>query len=271
MKLLNTAYAVLSDPDRRRSHDRWIAEEEKAERAKESSYAYTSSPPSPSPPPTRQRRGAAFSINEAAMGGRPSETELQGRKFGRHFRGNWGWYVLGGLVLIGLANNEPKSPPQHSQPYSALPVTAAPTANSPKAKWVRPDKAPSGYSWPVGADYVSGFRQLNTDGHSSVTIDNSRNNSDVYLKLVSLDTKEAFPVRHVFIPAFGSFTMNTVRAGNYDIRYRDLQTGGLSRSEALSVTESSSAYGIEYSNLTVTLYKVHNGNMQTYGLAESQF
>jgi hypothetical protein len=60
-------------------------------------------------------------------------------------------------------------------------------------------------------------------------------------------------------------------AGNYDIRYRDLSTGGLSRTEAFSLEEAPSYNGTQFSNITMTLYKVRNGNMQTYGLAEDEF
>jgi len=108
-------------------------------------------------------------------------------------------------------------------------------------------------------------------GRSSVTVDNSRNDSDGFVKLVALDGAQAFPVRQFYIPAFGSFTGKSVTAGGYDVRYRDLATGGLSRSEAISLEEVHSEDGVRFSNTTMTLYKVKNGNMQTYGLAEAEF
>jgi hypothetical protein len=62
-----------------------------------------------------------------------------------------------------------------------------------------------------------------------------------------------------------------VTAGNYDIRYRDLNTGRLSRSEAFSLEETPAYNGRQFSNITITLYKVRNGNMETYSLAEDEF
>lgn len=58
---------------------------------------------------------------------------------------------------------------------------------------------------------------------------------------------------------------------DYDIRYRDLHSGGLSRSEAITLSEVHTDEGAQYSNFTMTLYKVKNGNMKTYGLSEAEF
>lgn len=105
---------------------------------------------------------------------------------------------------------------------------------------------------------------------STVTVDNRQNDSDVFVKLVSLDGTQAYPIRQFYIPAYGSFTLKKVRAGSYDIRYRDLNNGSLSRSETFSLGEMSTSNGKQYSNITMTLYKVQNGNMQTYGLSETE-
>lgn len=102
-------------------------------------------------------------------------------------------------------------------------------------------------------------------------MDNSQNDSDVFVKLVSIDSDKAYPVRTFYIPGHGSITLNKVSAGSYDIRYRDLETGHLSRSEAFELKEIRKDDGIQFSNLTMTLYKVRDGNMQTYPLAEEEF
>lgn len=136
---------------------------------------------------------------------------------------------------------------------------------------VRPSTAPNGQPWPASSAYIKGYKRLHTDGLSTVTVDNTRNDSDVFVKLVTLDGRQAYPVRQFFISAFGKFTLNKVRAGSYDIRYRDLTTGGLSRSEAFTLNEKPTYNGAQFSNMTMTLYKVQNGNMQTYGLSEAEF
>ena len=115
------------------------------------------------------------------------------------------------------------------------------------------------------------FSYREGSGLSTVTVDNSRNDSDVFVKLVSLDGAQAYPVRQFFIPAFGTFTLGKVSAGSYDVRYRDLDSGGLSRSDAFSIDETTTEEGTEFSRFTMTLYKVKSGNMKTHGLAESEF
>ena len=83
--------------------------------------------------------------------------------------------------------------------------------------------------------------------------------------------RRARPVRFFFIPARGRFTMEKVTAGTYDVRYRDLGQGSLARSEEFSVKEPETLDGTRYSNITMTLYKIRNGNMRTFNLAEDEF
>jgi len=140
-----------------------------------------------------------------------------------------------------------------------------------KPSYVRPTTAPNGVSWPSAASYVANYPKLNTDGLSSVTVDNTQNDSDVFVKLVSISASESHPVRVFFIPAFSKFKINSINPGLYDIRYRDLTTGGLARSESFTLEEVSTYDGTRYSDITMTLYKVRNGNMQTFGISEDEF
>ena len=146
-------------------------------------------------------------------------------------------------------------------------ITPTPVAPT----YIKPVKAPNGQPWPSIASYVKGFKKMHTNGLSRITIDNSQNNSDVFIKLVAINELKSYPVRVFFIPAFSQFTIKNIRAGLYDIRYRDLDSGSLSKSESFVLEEIKTYDGVEYSNLTMTLYKIQNGNMQTYGLSEEQF
>lgn len=78
-------------------------------------------------------------------------------------------------------------------------------------------------------------------------------------------------MRQFFIPANGQFAVRGVRAGEYDVRYKDLSDGALARSESFELKEIQEQDGIRFSNITMTLYKVTNGNMQTFPLAEAEF
>ena len=70
----------------------------------------------------------------------------------------------------------------------------------------------------------------------------------------------AYPVRQFYIPERSSFTLRKVTAGNYDIRYRDLSTGGLARSESFDVHGNKNRQNPALnSDITMTLYKVEGG------------
>lgn len=66
-------------------------------------------------------------------------------------------------------------------------------------------------------------------------------------------------------------TKDRVTAGSYDMRYRDLNTGHLSHAEPFTLEEIPRYNGTQYSDLTMTLNKVRNGNMHTYDLGGGEF
>lgn len=245
MAIINTSYEVLSDPDKRQEHDQWVVLQERMA-AQETNV---SNQPKPTPRPTQS---AASTSNISVIGAVS------------HVLRNWVLYGFASLIVWAWATDKPSTPPPGPKPYQATPAFEQP-------EYVRPSTAPNGQPWPDSAGYIPLFPRTHANGLSTVTVDNSRNDSDVFVKLVSLDGPNAFPVRVFFIPAFGQFTLNKVTAGSYDIRYRDLNNGGLSRSEAFDLEEMSTHEGTQFSNITMTLYKVQNGNMQTYGLSETEF
>jgi hypothetical protein len=127
---------------------------------------------------------------------------------------------------------------------------------------IRPSRqvmtTPLGTPWPASASYLSGFDYLRFDGLSTVTVDNSGNSENVFVKLVALDGGPT-PVRHVFIPGYGQFTMGSLSPGRYDVRYQVLSDGGLYKTESFLATQTSN----EYSIFRLTLFTVPGGNMQT--------
>ena len=173
-------------------------------------------------------------------------------------------------TAYGLNDQRPYKPvsyssqPARSVQYTSIQPTSRPT-------YVRPATTPNGLPWPTRSSYVNGYKKLNTDGLSSVTVDNTHNSSDVFVKLVSLDGARAFPVRVFYIPAYSQFTVNKVTSGSYDVRYRDLDSGALAKTESFQLQQTPTYDGIQYSTITMTLYKVQNGNMQTYDIPESEF
>ena len=263
MSIINRSYEILSDPQKRAEHDVWIALEEKKH---QKSTAQSDTAPIPpqrqTPPQPTQAKLPSHSILKKVLLW-PFKLVLQIIVAVPQLAVLG--LIFGGIALYDAVTPD-RPPPPGPKPYSATPV-AQPTRPS----YSRPPTAPNGNPWPVSAGYIKGYQRLHANGLSTVTVDNSRNDSDVFVKLVSLDGAQAYPVRQFYIPAFASFTLNKVTAGSYDVRYRDLTNGGLSRSEASQLEETPTYDGTQYSNITMTLYKVQNGNMQTYGLSEAEF
>lgn len=264
MAIINRSYEILSDPQKRREHDAWVAREEGKLKASGAGAApippqwQTPAEPSSTRGPSQHYLKAAllwpFKLLLKIFAAAPQLAILG--------------LIIGGFWLYD-AYMPDRPPPPGPKPYTRTPIAQPAPAAAPA--YTRPTTAPNNEPWPIAADYVDGYPILANDGLSDITVDNGQNDSDVFVKLVSLDGAQAFPVRQFYVPAHSRITLNNVSAGNYDIRYRDLSTGGLSRSESFAVEQTPTANGIQYSSMTMTLYKVQDGNFQTYDLAESEF
>lgn len=263
MSIINASYEVLSDPDKRLDYDRWL-EQQKLKASQATNTSRPTTHPTPAPPLTPR-----VSDNGIFL----------------HVHRHWKLYSTATVFFILAWTTAIPSSPQHGlKPYQSEPATVKVDydslvddiyreqleAEQKKAK-SSTSVAPNGQPWPVSAGYVKGYKRLHTKGLSTVTVDNSQNDSDVFVKLVSLGGAKAYPVRQFFIPASGKFTIKKITAGSYDIRYRDIKNGSLSRSEAFNLEETATQNGTQFSNISMTLYKVQNGNMQTYGLSEAEF
>lgn len=262
MSLINQSYDVLCDPERRHEHDAWIAREE----AKLKAQAQPQSPPIPpqwqqQEPPTPPAHTSGSWLSALLL--------LPLRLFVAAPRLTGLGILLGGLWLWNAVTPD-RPPPPGPKPYQAT-APVRPVQATAKPAYVRPVVAPNGSAWPASAGYVKDYPIGNHDGRSEVTVDNTQNDADVFAKLVSLEDSTAYPVRQFYIPAGSNFTMNKVRAGQYDLRYLDLATGKILRSESFKVEEHRTETGIEYSSLTMTLYKVQNGNFQTFAVSADEF
>lgn len=204
----------------------------------------------------------------------------------------WAFFIIAIIVNNIMKSNEDKKSSYTSDSpttsESAVPIvdpfeqneSVAPAADLPSEYLAAPSTSsvpnwrlydPNGNPWPQSPGYLENFPKEHTDGLSNLTIDNSRNSSDVHVKLYHLSADGGRDVRNAFIKAGSSFTMNKIRAGMYDVRYRDLTDGGLSKSESFELEEIPVGNNIQYSMMTMTLYKIANGNMQTQSISESQF
>jgi curved DNA-binding protein CbpA len=238
MTILNGSLQALSDPEQRSAHDRWIAEREGV---------------------THNFAG----LDEAFESSRPTPEKEQAKHLSPARTATpltWFIYAVAAVLTIAWLNSLWQSP-------SAQETQSNKSSGTKPQPYSRPVADPYGKPWPVAATYLEDTWPVFAFGRSTITVDNTRNDSDVHVKLFLLDAPRAFAAREFFIPAYGRFTLEEVGRGNYDVRYRDLTTGSLARSEVLKVVETETAF----SNFTMTLHKVRNGNMKTYGLGESDF
>jgi curved DNA-binding protein CbpA len=260
MAVINVAYSVLSDPAARREHDRWIAEAEapalRAVRPRTTLHA----------PNAHYQNGAAEPDGLAKQRARQAALDRRVRRAVVHVRrhriaygaaaaGAIGLLIFGGAMLFA--------------PGIALPIATMPAAQA-AAGYARAPVAPNGQPWPARSGYVEGYEQKNRGGLSEVTIDNTPNDADMFVKLVSLDGPSAVPVRTFFVAARGRFTLADLRIGTYDLRYRNLASGALARSPAF-ILEEVRTTGSPRNATTLRLHRAGDGGMQTYSMGEGEF
>ena len=271
MSVVNVAYGVLSDPVKRSEHDRWIAQAE----------AGRVEPPAPRPQrgkPTMHTPTAHYQATPtetervAAQRARQVRLERRVRRTATHVVRHRVSYAVAGIVGLCLAAAgistllEPGlvSPTAGATAAGAQPVTAI-------AGYVRAEAAPNGRPWPARSAYVEGYPQMNKGGLSEVMVDNTQNDTDMFAKLVSLDGPSALPVRTFFVAARDRFTLTGLSIGTYDLRYRNLASGGLLRSPAFILEEVATARGTEHSTPVMKLYQSGESGMQTYSLGDAEF
>jgi len=176
--------------------------------------------------------------------------------------------------VVGEQSNSSQTPQKSPSTICDRPSAVTPppgyVMDCPKNN--RPSQAPNGRPWPTVAGYVAGYPKKYTDGYSTISIDNSQNGSDVFVKIVAEPAQgRAFPIRQLFIPAHRSFVAKNVRAGTYDVRYENLDTGDKEGTPPFTLTETQESGGVEYSKYELTLYTVLNGNMQIHPLSDDEF
>ena len=245
MSSLNESYRVLINPATRQAHDQWIATQEWARKQP----ARLASSPSPVPTPTAKRGAPRVMTYGLAVA------------------------VLAFLGWIFLAEDF-DSPASDSTESARTQPAVGPSKTEPVLlgrNYTRTNTAPNGEPWPRSADYVKGYPVLETSGLSSVTVNNADNDSDVFVKLISLDGAEPFAVRQIYIPAHDSFKLTQLPLGSYDIRYRRLDSGRLSHTQQFYLSEARHIENAGPSNITIALHRTSEGDMQAEDLAEADF
>ncbi|MDH4099596.1 MAG: J domain-containing protein [Nitrospirota bacterium] len=241
MSIINTANEVLSDPVKRREHDEWIEQMEREATPQAGVEAvpeevFREEPPRPKPQPKPAK------AKERSEG--PSH--FQRYRVIYFIAAIFVILIVGKLTLQKLFTT-PAEPP--------LNITPPPVEQSSTPATVRPATAPNGRPWPEKSGYVEGYAPLAIDGYSEVTIDNSHLVTDMFVKLYALGSAGATPVRVCLVKAGDRFTLKNIRPGRYDVRYQNLDTGAIFKSEPLELSEAVQGNNVQSSQITFTLLK----------------
>lgn len=254
MAIINSAYNTLSDPVRRREHDEWIAAEEweiewlestrlEDGRAPADKPAHQWDDPHAEPAPVlaprsmlRDPRWWAAMALCLALGG-AGGAFLMGRT-----------QVMPVAVAGPMVKSESRaSAPQRSEDHvrDVWGVTRTPAEGSAAPPDIRtlavtqlvvPERAPdcetelhsliapNGGPWPAQSGYIDGFPVGNQGEEMELTVDNSANGSPVLVKVYDLERRSN--VRHVYVLARDSITIDKLAAGKYEVRYQNIEVGG---------------------------------------------
>ncbi len=118
---------------------------------------------------------------------------------------------------------------------------------------------------------IQGCKKLQRGGRSTMTVDNTANDTAVLVKLFPTAVSNAAAVRVFTIRAKDSWIKTSISAGTYELRYEDLASKAFTKTESLTLSEREIDSGVEFSQIKVTLYKVRNGNMKTQAIVKSDF
>ncbi|MEP7100137.1 MAG: J domain-containing protein [Burkholderiales bacterium] len=262
MSVINVAYGVLSDPARRSEHDRWIAQNETRPTRPSRSL------PTLHAPTDRYRQQADAQAQADAQRARQLRLDRRVRRAVAHVLRHRLIYVAAGasvlcLALFGIS--------ALMAPGLTAPIAPAAPEVPKVAGYTRSPTAPNGEPWPARSGYVDGYPLMNKGGLSEIKVDNTRSESDMFVKLVSLDGPTAFPARTFFVAARAHLTLEGLTPGTYELRYRNLASGGLWRSPALILEEIATARGTQHSSMTVRLYTEADGSMKSFALLDTEF
>jgi hypothetical protein len=270
MKIINSAYEVLSDPISRHQHDQWISSIE--------SDSIESAPPSSDPPRPPTRPGQSHDPSTQAAARSPWKI---GEK--RAFRSNaikllaaFVFALAAGVGLgVFMSSTTPANAPKSDR--GSIPTRAvvpAPVSEPPPARhpYVRPSLAPSGRLWPLTSSYLNPYPAVIADDLSSLTVDNGHNGSDVLVKLFDRRSQRPSAVRVFFLRAYEPFKVENIQAGAYDIRFQDLDSGVISKSQPFNVDQIQEPDGSwQYTVMTLTLYVVSKGNTRFETISPADF
>jgi hypothetical protein len=257
MAIVNTAYNILSDPLRRKEHDEWIAAEEWEVEWLESTGEEGARPrgeagwETPAQPARTRRRlwreprwwlglaggatlgalAAVFLLQQprllpAALAFNAKPASLEGAAVSAPTLA-----PVPAVAPAAATSSDPdiwasagaaRTPPA---PVKALAVTqlVVPRRQPDCDTDLLTGLAPNGEPWPAESGYIAGYPVGNAGREMTVVVDNSANTSPVFVKIHDLERRSS--VRHAYVEANGTLTIDDLAAGKYEVRYQNVVTG----------------------------------------------
>lgn len=117
---------------------------------------------------------------------------------------------------------------------------------------------------------LPGAKRLFNNGLSSFTVDITQGSADAEVKLYT----SGIAARSFFVREGTKFTAEKLSPADYTMRYK-IVTAGKARvyraKDVFTLSETETETGTRFSRVTVTLYKVRDGNMRADEVPEEQF
>ena len=128
-----------------------------------------------------------------------------------------------------------------------------------------------GYPFPNTSGYIKGYQVKAKTGLSTVTVDNTQGDFDVFIKIFTLSSERPQTIRAFLVKQGQKFTVKNVTRGTYDVRYRNLSSCKLFRTKQFKIREEKTSEGTRFSNIELTTYKVPNGTTRHEVIKEDNF
>ena len=249
MQGLNAAFEVLSDPARRSDYDEWLKR-------------FGGAPTLAAWHPAKIGewfRSRRHDLAQLAHTIRPVQEITAAR-----------WLARIAFVALALwALNLDRHPTLHADTPPTSDAHAREALSS--SLFQRRHHAPNGIPWPLAAREIEGYPVERNEGKSVLTVENARNNADVFVKLVSLSGPSAKTVRHIYIPAGAAFQCRNVTKGSYEVRYQDLGSGWAARSGEFEVIETRTHSTVNSTVMKITLVPITETRPVGLRLSEAEF
>lgn len=228
MQLVNRAYEILSNPASRAEHDRWIAAqyrrrfEAMVPRAQPITYYTTEDEiPANNSKKTQIHLLIGLLIISVLL---LSIALWQG----------WDWLKRNSIQNGNLTHNN--TPTIVQIQVNPSPNNTRITSESTNNHYIRPDTAPNGAPWPKESDYIASYPKIEGMGNSTIIADNVRNSSDVFAQLYEKNSQQA--LRTFFLKERQQFPLKQLDAGEYFIRYHQLDNGEHLDSESIIISNN---------------------------------